>query len=183
MNTPARIKQFLASGRVATVEQLSRALDLTKADIHYHVHQLLARNEISLTPSRRQSGAGRPARQYQLVKPVPIHLSKLIIASLFEENQLLGQNTTRQSDPCEALARAILASCPSFHTKTLSPTVKLNQCVDELAPLGFEIRWQAGKSGPVITVLQEPLSSLIDDPHWVAMILHSLIYQMKNLIA
>lgn len=183
MNTPDRIKQFLDSNPSATVEQISQALGLTKADIHYHIRQLLIRDEISIRRELYQSGPGRPARQYQLVKSIPPSLPKIIIPLLVAD--ILGSKPGKSqiNKIGEELAEGILEKCPSTFNVSLSPTIKLNRILSELASHGFFLRWQAAKTGPVILVDEEPLSSLLENPVIVKKTLESLVRQIKKKIA
>lgn len=183
MNTTDRIKIFLDSNQAATVEQISQALGLTKADIHYQIRQLLMRDQIRVSPALYRSGPGRPARQYQLVKSVPFSLTKVIMSLLIGD--ILGSKPGKSqiNTISEKLAKGILEKCASTSCETLSPTIKLNRILSELASYGFILGWQAAKTGPVILIDEEPLSSLFENPVFVKKTLESLVRQIKKNIA
>jgi predicted ArsR family transcriptional regulator len=183
MNTTDRIKKFLDSNQAATVEQISQALGLTKADIHYHIRQLLIRDEISVSRELYQSGPGRPARQYQLVKSIPSSLTRIIIPLLVVDILGTKPGKSQINTISEKLAKGILEKCPSTFNEALSPTIKLNRIISELASHGFILRWQAAKTGPVILIDEEPLSFLFENPVLVKKTLESLVRQIKKNIA
>ena len=183
MNTTDRIKKFLGANQVATVEQISQALGLTKADIQYQIRQLLMRDEIHISPGLYQSGPGRPARQYQLVKPVPSSLIRIIMSLLIGNTLQPKPGKSQINLISEKLAKGILEKCASTSCETLSPTIKLNRIISELASYGFILRWQAAKTGPVILIDEEPLSSLFENPVFVKKALESLVRQIKKNIA
>ncbi len=163
MNTSSRIKQFLEINDSATVEQLSRVLDLTKADIHYHIRLLLKQGEIVTLQESYQSGAGRPARQFRLIKPAPESLSRLIISLLTTNFPNYPDKSISINDPADLLANGILdQSCDNID-RSVSPAIRLNMIINRLSFYGIHLRWQAGKTGPMIKVEQEFLSSLIKD--------------------
>ena len=183
MNTALKIRQFLESNESATVDQLSRVLDLSKADIHYHIRLALAQGEITALPDSYQSGAGRPARQFKLVKPAPETLSRLLIKILVE-NRLSSLTVTGQrKDLAGYLATGILEHiCGKSDAKT-SPTIRLTRMVKRLSSHGIHLRWLAGKTGPEIQVEQEFLSTLLQDEELVQTILQILLARIKQKIA
>ena len=182
-NTSSRIKQFLDNNDSATVEQLSRVLDLTKADIHYHISLLLKHGEIDTLQQSYQSGAGRPARQFRLIKPAPESLSRLIIALLTTNFPGYSDKTTHKNDPASLLANGILEhSCDNIDRR-VSPTIRLNKIINRLSFYGIHLRWIAGKSGPMIKIEQEFLSSLIKDKALVKNTLEILLVVINEKIA
>lgn len=183
MNTTDRIKKFLDSNQAATVEQISQALGLTKADIHYQIRQLLIRDEISVSPELYQSGPGRPARQYQLVKSVPSSLTKVVISLLVGDILGTKPGKSQINTISEKLVKGILEKCSSTFNEALSPTIKLNRIISELASYGFILRWQAAETGPLIRIDEEPLSSLFENPVFVKKTLEALVRQIKKNIA
>lgn len=184
MNTSLHIKQHLRQNQPASVDQISRALDLTKADIQYHIRQLLDRGEIVAHPLKlHTSTPGRPARQYQLVESVPIATTRSILSVLLGE--LLGNAPSLEDTKTygNKIAQVILSCCPSSRDVILSPSIRLNRIISELAPLGINLSWEAGKKGPLIQINREPFSILFQDKGMVKGILDSLISLIKKEIA
>lgn len=184
MNTSDRVKIYLSQMNVATVDQLSNALDLTKADIHYHIRQLLERNEISIEPIlKRSTGAGRPARQYRLTESVPITTTRLIVTSLLTGYRELAPSAHQESLQVERIAQSFLSCCPSIKNIILSPAIKLNMIIKELSSLDIHLTWEAGKNGPVIRVLREPFSTLLGDDRLAKKVLNTILELIKKEIA
>ncbi len=184
MNTSSLIKQYLQKNQLASVDQISRELDLTKADIHYHIRLLLDRGEIVAHPMELRSAApGRPARQYQLVESVPIATTRSIFSVLLGE--LLGSapSPDQTNKIATRIAQMILSCCPSSRDVIFSPSIRLNRILSELVPLGIDLRWEAGKKGPQFRINQEPFSILFHDKALVKGILDSLIFLIKKEIA
>lgn len=182
MNTSIRIQQYLEMNSNATVEQLSHALDLTKADIHYHIRLMLKKGIIGLLPEPYQKGAGRPARQFFLVKPAPESLSRVIIALM---TKFITENVKEQPRAKELgyyLACGILDYCCGSSTPLLSPTIRLTRIIRELSGYGIYLRWLARKDGPSIYVEQEYLSTLFNDPTLVRLIIESLLSEIQKRI-
>lgn len=184
MNTSERIKHYLKQHQPTGVDQISRALDLTKADIHYHIRQLIDRGEIVVNHQKMHSPApGRPARQYRLVESVPIATTRLILSVFLVE--LLGNtlSSERTLTISKQIAEVTLSRCPSYRNVILSPSVRLNRIINELIPLGLNLSWEAGKNGPVIRIQKEPFSTIFQDRIMIESILQSLILLMKKNIA
>ena len=183
MTTSDQILDYLTHHRSATVMELSRALDLTKADIHYHMRKLLSEEAVKACEPDLPRGAGRPARSFQLVENAPLKLNRLVVSVLLTHSiqpyLLPGENKKNLADQ---FAIAILSCCPSFKSKC-SPAVKLNNLVDELGPLGFAIRWEASKKGPQIYFTHESLSLLIDNTDLVNEIMTSLLHEILKVTA
>lgn len=184
MSTSTQIKQYLQSHQPAGVDQISRALDLTRADIHYHIRQLLDRGEIVVHNQKRTSTSpGRPARQYQLFESVPLATTRSILSVLLKEIMGTPPATRRAQAITKEIAKGILTGCPSSRDVILSPSVRLNRIIGELAPLGIILSWEAGKKGPAIRIHKEPFSILLADKTLVDSILDSLLLLLKNEIA
>ena len=184
MNTSAQIKQFLQQHQPTGVDQISRALDLTKADIHYHIRQLLDRGEIAIeTQKRRSNSPGRPARLYHLVESVPITTTRLILSVLLLETMGNPPAVDRTQAVANGIASAILSSCQSYSDVIISPSIRLNRIINELTPFGLHLSWEAGKRGPDIRINKEPFSALFNDSVFVYSILESLIFLLLNEIA
>lgn len=183
MSTSTRIRQFLEVNETSTVEQLSRALDLTKADIHYHIRLLLKQGVLDIHTEPYQNGAGRPARQFFLVKPAPETLSRLIIALLTEFQGENRDKTPQRNDLGIYLASGILDRSCGPVDEQLSPTLRLTRIIRQLSSYGIHLRWLARKDGPFIFAEQEYLSTLIKDPSLVTIIIESLLIGIHKRIA
>lgn len=184
MNTQQKIKHFLEIHKSATVNQLSVALGLTRADINYHVRKLCNQNELEILPERYQAGAGKPARKFTLVKAAPAQLSSLIYKTLNAHLFSVSNRYPINYDPASIISQGILSELLVItKVEGVSPTIKLNKLIAMLSVYGIQIRWQAGKQGPQLQVVKESLSSIIKDSLVVEQILEILISEIERQIS
>ena len=174
MNTANQIIKYLNQNQSATVDELSQALDLTKADIHYHMRKLKNNGEVRVCGIHSPKSAGRPARLYELVATPPLALSRLLVSQLLLVAPRSMEGSGSHITLAEYIADLIIGCCPSLKTRSKSPSVRLNILALELETLGFRIHWIAARKGPQIHFEYEPLSLLIDNPDLVKKILSSL---------
>lgn len=183
MNTTERIKSYLSRNHSASVYEISRALDLTKADIHYHIRSLLSDGVIAAREPGPTGSAGRPARRFELVEIPPLATTRLVVSHLLDETSQSAAINVKAGSLADRLALKILSCCPSSQTISYSPSIKLNRIVNELEPLGFSVRWEAGQNGPMIHIDREPLSMLITDKKLVRWIKNALVKRMVKITA
>jgi len=183
MNTSARIRQYLEINGPTTGFQLCRAMDLTKADIYYHIRLLLKQGIIDVAPEPYQFGAGRPARQFILVKPAPESLSRLMIALLQTYHGDISNVTSNENALAEYLSTEILKNCSHIGEVPRSPALRLIRIIWELSTYGIHLRWLARKDGPFIYLEQEYLSTLIKDSELVELIIEGLLTKIKKMVA
>jgi predicted ArsR family transcriptional regulator len=180
MDTSTRILKYLMRNQSATAADLSRELDLTKADIHHHLRKLLNTGEIEVDALNISPGAGRPARRFKRVQTPPLKLTRLVVSVLLEEQAFNSDPYSRASVLAERIARDILSCCPSTGNFISSHTVRLNHLVEELKSFGIDIRWEARKNGPQLFFDYEALSLLIDDATLVGQIINRLVNQIQK---
>ena len=181
MNTFAKIKNYLENNESATVSQLSHDLNLTKADIHYHIRILLNNGEIAVLPDFYQAGAGRPARQFVRLRSAPDALARFLIDHLIN---LHLQNKDQQSSRellAEYLSKCLLEQCQHIEVQHASPAIRLAKMVKNLSTYGIHLRWLAGKDGPMVSLEKEELSTLIDDPVLVEAIVRDLLLRIQKM--
>jgi predicted ArsR family transcriptional regulator len=183
MNTADRIKNYLSRNNSASVYELSQALDLSKADIHYHIRILVSDGVIAASSPKPTQCPGRPARRFELIEIPPLSITRLVISHLLNEAAAINTKNTQRRNLANRLSEMILSCCPSSLALSYSPAVKLNRIVEELKPLGFQIRWEAGQIGPLIHFDHEPISQLIDDKILVRKILNKLSERILKIAA
>jgi predicted ArsR family transcriptional regulator len=145
-NSRQEILAYLRLHPRATARQISLALQLTPADIRYHINNLLKEQRITIMPTTQiNPGRGRPARVYSLTQqsaPEPhIHLLLSALTVLFNTEpaaragniqRLSGQLIPRESPPP---ARFIS---------------KIKHLIEQLNRLQYHARWEARPAGPCI---------------------------------
>lgn len=165
MNTYEKILNFIAVNGPCTVAEIGLSLDLTKADIRYHLKSLLESNLISETlPSSQKQSRGRPARRYQKISvPLPANLAEVL--DLICDHLLA-------SKPASQIAAEIwdseIKKQPSFST----PLSRIDYTINFLLKLGVTAVWIAGKTGPQIKITRNPYNKT---PQSYAAIVESLI--------
>ena len=182
-NTAERIQAYLEKHESATVEQISRSLYLSKADIHYHIQLLRKGEKIQICPGSFKKGAGRPARQYSLIRPVSPSTARLVVSLLFEQLSILDQRQQISSEFPQMLADALLQQCPAWENESLSPATRLNQLAQELSGFGFTMVWYASKIGPNISFIREPITQLLPGEDIAQKTLQSMIARIEERIA
>lgn len=180
MDTSTRILNYLMRYPSATAAELSRALDLTKADIHYHLRSLLKDGEIEVSETKIVQGAGRPARRFTRVDIPPLKLTRLVTGILMEELERTDTSNPRDNSLAERITQEILTCCPSTRNFSSSRAVRLNNLVDELKSFGFSFRWEAGKKGPQLFFDHEALSTILNDKKLVNEIIAELISNIQK---
>jgi hypothetical protein len=179
MDTPTRIISYLQTHSTATVDQLRYALNFTKPAIHYHIRQLLATGKIVVSPIPYQNGAGRPARVFELAKPVPAPLSEVLLREISKKMVSLIITDRELEVLCAEIAAKFLTVNPDAG----SSAVLLAELTLELEQSGFILRWQASPGGADIRLSNEYLSALLPDEKLAQGILNALITAIQQKIA
>ena len=154
MNTRQRILQYLQQHHTSTAEQLSRTLDLTQADIRYHIGQLLKFNQIEKTGDRLIEGRGRPATIYRLVQATRhdnlAHLAGVLL------NLVDVLDDGRQMEH-------VAAKISEDFTPSPQTGRRMFQAVQALNALKYNARWEARPSSPLIILQNCPYREIIQD--------------------
>ncbi len=167
--TTNKILTFLQKNSPATVEQIAHAVDLTRADVRYQLHQLEAIGRITHMPPVASPTPGRPAGLFSLKPLVPEMLYQLVIEVLIDHREKPG-------DSAPAIVRALLGSAGYSG----SPGARLGQKAHRLAQFGIHIRWEAGRKGPLVRIEQEAITSVIPDTALAHRILQLLLADLEE---
>ncbi len=171
INTSSRILGFLENHGASTVNQISQALDLTKADIRHHIKILLHENIIERSSKPYQNGPGRPAAMFGLrVNPSPALLQNLLssLSEWMSQTHIVDQEK-------KMLAKYIAVKLVPQFDVAGPPSIRISTLIQQLRPLGFNIHWEASPKGPYIKIKQEPISSVLPDAELSSLILSSLV--------
>ncbi len=167
MTTSSRILEYLAHTGPGTVNEIARALDLTKADIRYNLAPLLRNRQVMVADTTQQV-RGRPAARYTLCHhPSAANLEFLL-------NALSAFATEHFS--AEQIAAAIWQKELAKIPPDASPYAKVNFAIGYLKNLGIAASWSAGKDGPQITVIANPYNNTAPQPY------QAVVEQLINLI-
>lgn len=171
MKTKNDILTYLGKHSPATIQQISRALKLTKADIRFHLNNLVDSGSITKIDTFFQNGAGRPASQYHLVTEPPGALHQIIIDVLLGNNLIQQKKSLHRSSLAQAIVEALFFD---FHAYGTSAT-RLNAKVHHLERFGIKINWEAAKNGPKIEILREPFSLVLKDKELSTLVLKKVV--------
>ncbi len=179
MNTPAKILEYLENHSPATISQISRALDLTRADIRHHMKSLIQNQMVEILPEIYRSGPGRPSALFQPTQHHNAALMENLITSL------IGGIAKYQLSPEDRLhlSERVAAGLLSGLEVSGSPAIRLTQITNHLQSLGFSIRWEAHAEGPALLIQQEPLSSLIHDPEFTSLVIACLLRLIHKMVS
>ena len=160
-STQDRILGYLHKVNHATVAEISRALDITPADVRYHFRHLWAENKITSLPGgqRRKSPVrGRPARRFCLASSArQDNLQKLLEASLTmliengEDADILDKTFSRLAE--------LLAPLPS--NLPASGSLRLNALVEWLNANQYQAHWEARTGGPCVIFANCPYLKIL----------------------
>jgi predicted ArsR family transcriptional regulator len=132
-NTRERILAHLHEHRTATVPALSRAWGLTRADIRYHLNQLINEGFVERVPRSEKiaAGRGRPEQVYRLsVSALPANLTRLCSALLSMINNMQPSEMKPGSDkPTEIRTRqpGVIGSDGEMQTASSSEDLREQQ--------------------------------------------------------
>ena len=158
--TRERILAYLQDHHIASVDVLSHAWGLTRADIRYHLNQLIKQGEIERIP--RPAGQaltrGRPAQRYRLAAAFtqdnyPALCSALLV--LLTAHLPSAEIHSRLKELAEILARQ--------YQPPDSPIQRYNLLVVFLNQQGYHARWEASPSGPRILLHNCPYAAILED--------------------
>jgi predicted ArsR family transcriptional regulator len=156
--TRERILAYLQENRVASVQSLSRAWGLTRADIRYHFNALLAEGILERVPRDRSQPAprGRPEQRFRLASgSAPDNYPRLCAALL---DALLYPLPTEQHEPvlqvlAERLTTSFISGGSLFR--------RFHQAIVFLNQSGYRARWEAYASGPRILLHNCPYAEIL----------------------
>ena len=143
----------------SNVEELSRLLQLTRADVRYHINALLkARQVVQMQqfPKDGRLGRGRPAKSYQLSpdsRPdILTHLTDILL-------QMIQSNASADASLAE-LAQRLIPSRPLSAAETHA-TGRLNDAIQLINQHPYQARWEAHASGPQVFFHNCPFAAVI----------------------
>ncbi|MHB0987484.1 MAG: helix-turn-helix transcriptional regulator [Bellilinea sp.] len=143
----------------STVEELSRLLQLTHADVRYHINALLKAGQVvqmQQFPKDGRLGRGRPAKSYQLSagsRPdILTHLTDILL-------EMIQSNASADASLAELAQRLIPANSLSS-TETHAPG-RLNEAIQMINQHPYQARWEAHASGPQVFFHNCPFAAVI----------------------
>jgi predicted ArsR family transcriptional regulator len=157
--TRLRILDHIRRHQAASVQELSRSLGMTGANIRHHLAVLESNDLIEMVSQRREGGRGRPRMVYGLSRhALGDGLDELSSALLAE--WLDGLPERGQEAGLRSLAGRMAAG---FAGESKGPLPKrLTDAVRFLNGLHYQARWEAGAAGPRVLLGHCPFSAIIE---------------------
>ena len=158
-NIPIRkqIIEYLKNHPTATASTLSRVLDVTLPNIHYHLKKLLEENIVISSKSTEMSQRGRPELYY--------HLTPTAIGNNYEKlsDTLLAFVASMSPNVKQEL---VLQQLAGYFTGPISlpksTTERLANAVKSLEQWNYQPGWEAHKDGPRFFLGSCPYASLVN---------------------
>jgi predicted ArsR family transcriptional regulator len=167
-STQEEILEFLNNNPGATASELSVHLQVTRANVYYHIKNLLKQGTIeTILITEEKPGAGRPPLGYQLSRKNNYDfLAGLMHGILSLHPELLGASTITE------LASYFSSGFLQPHTTSLR--VLADYVVRFLDAMNYHPHWEAGQGGPKIYYDNCPFAILLPK--------YPLLCQMDNII-
>jgi predicted ArsR family transcriptional regulator len=155
-----RVLGYLKKQRSASAAQIGRGLNMSAADVRYHLSIMLGDGRVALISEKRRAGRGRPVKLYGLSeKSLGDNFALLSDAVLGE--LLNGLSPVKRDGMLNAIAKTLAIQ---FDTDNLNipMTKQLAIIVDKLNELHYQARWEAGPQGPRILFAHCPYAAIIE---------------------
>ncbi|MCJ7717009.1 MAG: helix-turn-helix domain-containing protein [Anaerolineales bacterium] len=151
--TRQEILTYLKTHPAATAEEISRYLDLTPANIRYHLGKLVLSGRVQISGKRGQAGAGRPTKLYNLTSRfLGTNIESLLMVIL----DTLGSDNTANT-ALSAIAE-ILADKAGLNPG--NRIQRYNQALEYLNQLNYHATWEAHTEGPQVMLRHCPYLDL-----------------------
>ncbi len=157
--TRDRILETLRLSPNVTTEELSRLLNLTRADIRYHLKGLLRAGQIVQMPLLSRLGGnprGRPAKTYQLSASARPE----VLAQLADILLTIVQARETPEAPLQALADQLFP-VPAVSAVETHLSQRLNAVIQMINQRPYQARWEAHAVGPLVFFHNCPFAPII----------------------
>jgi len=157
-NTPKQILTVLKNHGAVTPAVLADELPLTKADIRYHLRQLIWMNMVEEVALELNGKRGRPARLYRLPESShPAAIRALV-------NAFLGwiQNSTSDLKP-EYIRQAVRHLFQLEENISPSAAIRMARLMSAMNELGYEPHWEIRAAESRVNLHVCPYLDLVGD--------------------
>jgi len=155
-STRQKILAYLNSHPGAAAVEISRSLDLTAANIRYHLGLLIESGWVQISGKRGTGGAGRPIKLYNRTSSTLGTNIELLLGAMLES---LAAKKSADSD--------LLSIAETLAAKTnLNPDnriLRFNQALEYLNKLNYHASWEARPDGPQVMLRHCPYRDLAKD--------------------
>ena len=155
-STRQQILAYLNTHPAASAVEISRSLDLTPANIRYHLGLLSESGLVQVSGKRGTGGAGRPIKLYNLTSSSLGTNIELLLGAILESLAVKKSANSNLRSIAETLA-----------AKTnLNPDnriLRFNQALEYLNQLNYHASWEAHPDGPQVMLRHCPYRDLARD--------------------
>lgn len=159
LGTRERLITLLKDRPNLTPAEMAAELNITQADVRYHLKALLARGTVVKMPVKQHTllrAAGRPAKAYQLSTQARPDILADLASTLME----VGQAYLPADRFLESVADK-LVPVEASQPPQASIAQKLNAAVQIMNQRPYQARWEAHSTGPGIIFHNCPFSQVI----------------------
>jgi len=151
--TREKILSYLEKFPGSSAKEISRYLDMTAANIRYHLAFLVDSGKVQVSGERPPGGAGRPILLYTLT-PTAIGLNTYPLLEAFLES-------IAENDEADSIKRKIAEHlAKGYINLEINPVPRFNHALDYLNSLNYHASWEAHPEGPQIELRHCPYGDL-----------------------
>jgi predicted ArsR family transcriptional regulator len=158
-NTRQRIIDYIKSRNLATVLEISQALNITPANARYHVQSMLKQGVLEKIGICSDQIARRPPGVYSLTSSTRRHNMDRLVASLLIYSL---QNKT-PSKQLEILEKITFIMCGNSTHSTETVSQKLYETINLLNEMNYSAHWEAHATMPRIIFNHCPYKSILNE--------------------
>jgi predicted ArsR family transcriptional regulator len=155
-----KVLVYLRKNRLASAQEIARALRVTPANIRHHLGILAADGRVAVL-SERSEGRGRPVKLYGL-SGVLTGDNLAMLSDVVLEEALKNPPAAGREAWLESLAAALMEQAGLAELSALPLSKRLALAVEKLNELHYAARWEAGAEGPRLLFGQCPYAAIID---------------------
>jgi len=166
--TREKILHYLEKFPSSSAKEIGRYLDMTAANIRYHLEFLVDSENVQISGKRPTGGAGRPILLYTLTPAtIGMNLGPLIEAALESiEINIAGESIKQEI--AKNLAK-------EYINLEMNPVSRFNNALDYLNSLNYHASWEAHPEGPQIELRHCPYADLAQTHPYLCQIDQNLI--------
>ena len=155
-STRQRLLDILKNRPNTTAAELSRALQLTQADVRHHLSNMIAEGLVIATGYQRGGRRGRPAQKFSIATAALNNNFDLLSSAL------LTVSLQNLSPPDRLVfLRHVAAQLVGENTSGGPLAQRLVGAVVRLSELGYQARWEAHTEAPRLILEHCPFASLL----------------------
>jgi predicted ArsR family transcriptional regulator len=164
-----RLLAYIQAQQVVTVQDLSRALQMTPANARHHLAILAEQGLVETVSVRPTKGRGRPAKRYRLSERAAGHnLDRLSCALLDELSQMLPEE--ERVEGMKRIARRLTGEAPGKAVEApdragrpVGLAQRFFQAIQRLNEMHYQARWEAHAEAPHVILGRCPYAAILDE--------------------